>query len=61
MHGTLYTLFLQDDMTLKYVKEISDELSSFSGALTDDDAFEFGISADAIGDFNADGIEDIIV
>ena len=61
MHGSLYTLFLKNDMSLKYAKVISDDFSSFSGTLSADDAFAFGISADAIGDFNADGIEDIIV
>jgi len=52
---------LNDDLDIKSFKIISDDVSSFSGTLTDDAVMQFGASAGALGDFNDDGFLDVIV
>src|SRR3989344_5355455 len=57
--GAIYILFLNKDGTVKSHQKISASEGSFKGNLNNSDLF--GYTAANIGDFNGDGIEDIVV
>src|SRR3989344_7394693 len=57
--GAIYILFLNKDGTVKSYQKISASEGNFKGNLNNSDLF--GYTAANIGDFNGDGIEDIVV
>jgi len=57
--GAVWVLFLNTDGTVKSHQKISDTQGSFTGTLDDFD--EFGFSAVALGDLDADGAGDLVV
>ncbi|MHC4690272.1 MAG: integrin alpha [Planctomycetota bacterium] len=57
--GAVWILFLNSDGTVKSHQKISDTQGDFTGSLDDYD--RFGVSVARLGDFDSDGIEDIVV
>ena len=57
--GAVYILFLNSDGTVKSHQKISSTQGNFHGDIEPHDAF--GRSISNIGDFNGDGIDDIVV
>ncbi len=57
--GAIWILFMNRDGTVKSQQEINDRIGGFTGVVADDD--NFGTSLSALGDFDGDGIADIVV
>jgi len=57
--GAVYVLFMKITGEVKSVQKISDISGNFNGVL--DNADSFGASVVGLGDFDGDGIEDIVV
>ena len=57
--GAVWILFLNTDGTVKSHQKISDTQGGFTGVLNNND--QFGISVASIGDFNGDGVGDMVV
>ena len=57
--GAVWILFLNTDGTVKSQQKISDTQGGFTGVLGNND--QFGVSAASIGDFNGDGVGDLVV
>lgn len=57
--GAMYTLFFNDDLTVRDVQKISDLDGGLVAGLSDDDLF--GMTVAPIGDIDNDGIPDIAV
>ncbi|MES2617534.1 MAG: S8 family serine peptidase, partial [Bacteroidota bacterium] len=58
--GAVYILYLKNDGTVKSYKKISATSGGFSGTLRNGDGFGYGL-ASKTGDFNNDGINDLLV
>jgi fibronectin type 3 domain-containing protein len=57
--GAVYVLFMNSDGTVKSYQKISDAEGGFAAPLADGD--NFGFSATALGDLDADGVTDLAV
>ena len=57
--GAVWTLFLNPDGTVRAQQKISDTVGGFGGVLDDYDHFGFGVGT--LGDFNGDGLSDVVV
>ena len=57
--GAVWVLFLNTDGTVKSHQKISDAEGGFVGPLNDGD--DFGVSVASLGDFDGDGVGDVVV
>jgi len=60
MKGAVYILFMNNDGTVKSQQKISDTAGGFTGNLDEGDVFGYSLGGN-IGDFDGDGIPDLIV
>jgi len=59
MKGAVYILFMNNDGTVKSQQKISDDAGGFTGNLDEGDVFGYSLGG-KIGDFDGDGIPDLI-
>ena len=57
--GAVWILFLNPDGTVRREQKISSTQGGFTGRIDDDD--QFGVGVNALGDFNGDGVPDLLV